>query len=468
MKKFLTAVMSLLLVGLTCILIYVAVNQGSFNLNWNKDWDKLLFSSTAPTEVSAPSTPPRSQGTTVQEKVPDDNEGGSTLSVSKTIAPSSKNYAFLPQHSGVDCLTDSGSRALYDQMLKTAYTVTSKPDKEGYYATGPITVSKQKITENQIRMAVLAFRNDHPQVFWIANRYSYSTNGFSTTVKLYSYIPASQCNTLVKKLNSSITKIVGAMPAGLSELNREVYIFKIIAQKCIYDDAAVTDTTLWLPHTAVGGLVDGKAVCEGYARAMQVLSSYCGLESQTVNGDGNGAAHMWNLMKIDGSWYQFDPTWIDGTMINYDYFNVTDDIIRVDHTISADISSLSEEQVKSDDNKPADYNLTLPPCDAVKANYYVAKGIHIADFESENNNTVISAIVAAAKVKSSVVVFYIEESLDYKQTVSQMLKTSPYQLSYFIKKANQALGGSVVISENNIRYTESENNRGITVMLSYQ
>lgn len=468
MKKFLTAVMSLLLVGLTCILVYVAVNQEGFNLYWNKDWDKVLFSSTAPKEVSVPSTPPRSQGTTAQEVVPDDNEGGSTLSVSKTTAPASKNYSFLPQHSGVDCLTDSGSRALYDQMLKTVYTVTAKPDKEGYYATAPITISKQKITENQIRMAVLAFRNDNPQVFWIANRYSYSTNGFSTTVKLYSYIPASQCNTLVKKLNSFITKIVGAMPAGLSELDREIYIFKMIAQNCVYDDAAVTNTKLWLPHTAVGGLVDGKAVCEGYARAMQVLSSYCGLESQTVNGDGNGAAHMWNLMKIDGSWYQFDPTWSDGATINYDYFNVTDAIIRVDHTISADISKLTEQQVKSDSDKPADYNLTLPSCNAVKANYFRAKGIHIANFGSENNQAAISAIAAAAKVKSASIVFYIENNLDYKQTVSQMLKSSPYQLSYYIKKANQSLGGGTVIDTNTIRYTETENNRGIMVMLSYQ
>ncbi len=463
MKRFLSAVISLLLVGLTCILVYTALNLSGFDLNWNN----VFVSSAAPQKVPDASTPPRSQGTAAQEVAPDNDNNNNRLPVSQTIAPASENYSFIHQHSGLDCLTDSGSRALYDEMLETAYTVTMKSDKDGYYPTNQITVKKQKLTENQIRMAVLAFRNDNPQIFWIANRYSYSV-GSDTVVKLYSHIPANQCNVLIKKLNSVISKIISAVPAGLSELDREIYIFNIIAKKCSYDDTAVSNTKLWLPHTAAGTLVDGKAVCEGYSRAMQLLSSYCGLECQPVNGQGNGAAHMWNLIQIDGSWYHFDPTWSDGDVVNYNYFNVTDDIIRADHTISEDISSLTEKQVKADDSKLADYNLTLPVCNAVEANYFRAKGIHIKDFDSENNSSAVSAIVEAAKIRSSSIVFYIEDSLDYKQTVRQMVKASPYQLPYYINMANKDLGGSVTIDHNNIKYAESENNRGLTAILSYK
>ncbi len=41
MKKFFTLVMSLLLVGLTCMLVYVVLNPDVLNLNWN---DILLSS----------------------------------------------------------------------------------------------------------------------------------------------------------------------------------------------------------------------------------------------------------------------------------------------------------------------------------------------------------------------------------------------------------------------------------------
>ncbi len=463
MKKFFTLVMSLLLVGLTCMVVYVVLNPDVLNLDWND----ILLSSEAPKQVSTASAPPRSQGTTVQEVAPDDNPSDG-LPVLQTTARASKSYSLFRQHSGLDCLKDSGSRTLYQQMLKTAYTVKVKADVDGFYPTEPSTIKNQKLTEKQIRMVVLALRNDNPQLFWVANRYSYSYHGSYTDVRLYSYISPNECNAMIKKLNAAVSQIVADLPAGLSQLDREIYIFDKIAKKTSYDDAAVSDPKLWLSHTVAGALVDGKAVCEGYSRAMQLLASYCGLNCQLVNGEGNGAAHMWNEIQIDKDWYQLDPTWIDGDILNYDYFNVTDSVIRADHKISADISSLSDEQVKSSDSEPADYNLTLPSCDAVKANYFRAKGIHIRDFNSENNNAAISAIAAAGKTRSSNIVFYIEDSMDYQQAIQQMVKASPYQLSYYIKKANQLLAGSVTIDYNSIRYAEAEKSRGLTVIPSYR
>jgi hypothetical protein len=462
MKKFLTTVMSLLLLGLTCMLVYVVLNQGGLHLDWNH----TLPSSALPKPVSIASAPPRSQGTAPQRVPPNSSEGGG-LPVLQTTAPASGSYSILRQHGGLDSLTDSGSRTLYQQLRTAAYTVTGKADEDGFYPTEPNTVKNQKLNEKQIRMAVLALRSDNPQLFWIANRYSYSYRGGSTVVRLYSYIPADACNAMIEKLNTAVSTIVNRIPPGLNELDREIYIFQRIAEKTSYDDAAVSDSKLWLAHTAAGALVDGKAVCEGYSRAMQLLACYAGLDCRLVNGEGNGQAHMWNVIQIDGEWYHIDPTWIDGDIVNYDYFNVTDSSIRADHKISVDISTLSNEQVKSKDAEPADYNLNVPSCTAVKANYFRAKGIHIRGFDSENNSEVISAIAEAAKNRSPNIVFFIEDSLNYQQTIKKMVKTSPYQLSNDIQKANQMNAGSVTIDENSIRYAEAEKSRGLTVIPSY-
>ena len=71
-------------------------------------------------------------------------------------------------------------------------------------------------------------------------------------------------------------------------------------------------------RTAYGSLVNGLAVCEGYARGVKVLLDYMGVENQLVNGyllsnEGAYESHMWNYVKLDNKWYALDST-INDTM----------------------------------------------------------------------------------------------------------------------------------------------------------
>ncbi|WPX08904.1 S-layer homology domain-containing protein [Anaerocellum danielii] len=93
-------------------------------------------------------------------------------------------------------------------------------------------------------------------------------------------------------------------------------------------------------HTAYGALINGLAVCDGYAKAMYVLLNTTGIETIVVYGQAGDVAskigHAWNMVKLDGDWYHLDATWDDrdslgGVQIDYSYFNVTDDDISSDH-----------------------------------------------------------------------------------------------------------------------------------------
>ncbi|MDR3282329.1 MAG: transglutaminase-like domain-containing protein [Candidatus Methanoplasma sp.] len=72
-------------------------------------------------------------------------------------------------------------------------------------------------------------------------------------------------------------------------------------------------------HDAYGALVDnddGKryAVCEGYAKAFQLLADKLGIPCMTVFGTATPSleAHAWNYVKMDnGNWYAVDSTWND-------------------------------------------------------------------------------------------------------------------------------------------------------------
>lgn len=64
------------------------------------------------------------------------------------------------------------------------------------------------------------------------------------------------------------------------------------------------------PAGLYGGLIDGKAICAGYALILHEALKYVGLKSQYVIGfvPGNDG-HAWNQVQIDGKWYNADSTW---------------------------------------------------------------------------------------------------------------------------------------------------------------
>lgn len=168
---------------------------------------------------------------------------------------------------------------------------------------------------------------------------------------------------------------------------------------------------------------------------------------------------MWNLVRIDGQWYHADATWDDnGDRPVYQYLNVTDEMIRTDHEIYP-----TADQAK-DANGSQMYNLPLPSCTAVKANYYQAMGVHITS--SDDTDTLAEAIErAAAKGEKSVYV-YIDESLEYDEAISALFLEAPYQFMYAVRLANLSI--DTLVNYNGCTYVEAEVSRGVEIRLSYE
>lgn len=66
-------------------------------------------------------------------------------------------------------------------------------------------------------------------------------------------------------------------------------------------------------YNEYGALVDGKAVCGGYAQAFKaIIDELVRRGSLAVKCDiATGGNHAWNRVKIDGVWYNIDVTWDD-------------------------------------------------------------------------------------------------------------------------------------------------------------
>lgn len=130
-------------------------------------------------------------------------------------------------------------------------------------------------------------------------------------------------------ISDCIAEIELDMPAN--DLGRVLAAHRFILQNFEYDGAAaVRDTyTMLKTHTAV---------CEGYALLFMTLMQHMGFEVSYARSDR--MQHVWNLIKLDGSWYHLDPTWDDPVNVHI----VTDNMLYTNFmkSDSAFISSAAE------------------------------------------------------------------------------------------------------------------------------
>ena len=84
-------------------------------------------------------------------------------------------------------------------------------------------------------------------------------------------------------------------------------------------------------------LMEGTAVCNGYALLTYNMLNKLDIPVKLVSGTGSGVAHIWNMVKLGDYWFHLDTTWDDpqpdiGT-ISYSYYMLTEKEITKDHTI---------------------------------------------------------------------------------------------------------------------------------------
>jgi hypothetical protein len=139
-----------------------------------------------------------------------------------------------------------------------------------------------------------------------------------------------------EELDAAVDEILKDLP-DTSTFDKTVYLHDAVANRVTYT-FTVND------QTPYGALVEGEAVCNGYATAYQLLLQKAGIRAWTVNGEGNGEAHAWNVVWLDDETCVYtDVTWNDQEdRIFHYYFNMSLDEIDDDHFVREDVFDLPE------------------------------------------------------------------------------------------------------------------------------
>ena len=271
------------------------------------------------------------------------------------------------------------------------------------------------------------YKDDHPEAFWLSDgvSYSYIDDEDEIRVTLEFENEGMELKERKDKFSARVAEILSKAPKNGSDYEKELFVNDWIVDNCEYDEEAAQlhrqDSVRANEQDAYGAIIDGKAVCEGYSRAFQLLCGKLGVDCSTVSGIGytendetgesSSEAHSWNCVLIGGDWYYADCTWNDGggeTEVDipssrYYYLNLTTGEISKDHEFAPLYSEPHDEFV----------NGFVPECTATEYNYFRQSCITLSD--PDEADEIVLGIAKAASNKEKQYEFLVDESLDFEE-----------------------------------------------------
>lgn len=239
-------------------------------------------------------------------------------------------------------------------------------------------VTLSTMDQEEISRIFQCVLNDHPEIFYVEG-YAYTKYTLGDMLKKITFTGSyledrEEVAIRQEQIDAYAARCLAGLPSGADEYETVKYIYEYLIEHTEYD-ADVKDN-----QNICSVFLDGRSVCQGYAKATQYLLQKADIPATLVLGSiASGEGHAWNLIRIDGEWYYLDTTWGDASYqavggaasypeekiprINYDYLCVTTEQLCKTHRI--------------------DNVVELPVCTSMDANYYVREGLYFSDVDEE-------------------------------------------------------------------------------------
>lgn len=220
----------------------------------------------------------------------------------------------------------TGEEYSFDQEYYPYYGLLSDSEKKLYKQIYANVVALETTFTPIVEVSIVdmerimeSIYNDHPELFWLDTSYTYKYNSKNICVKMSLEFNETANNFDESKAlyDGVVSTIVNAANKIEGTIEKERFVHDVLINGIFYD------TNAPLNQSSYSALVNKTSVCAGYARAFQHIMTSLQIPTYFVSGSANGN-HAWNIIKIDGVYYNVDLTWDDVEGDRLAYFNVSD------------------------------------------------------------------------------------------------------------------------------------------------
>jgi transglutaminase-like putative cysteine protease len=130
-------------------------------------------------------------------------------------------------------------------------------------------------------------------------------------------------------VSEKISEILGtfSFDENTSDYEKVKAVYDYVYENVDYDKVHKDNESNHLKTTAYSALRYGQAVCQGYSVLMYRLLRESGVDCRIITGDAYNDEgkifHAWNIVCIDGQYYDLDATW-DKQLETHEYFLKSD------------------------------------------------------------------------------------------------------------------------------------------------
>ena len=238
---------------------------------------------------------------------------------------------------------------MQDSLARYHYYLLSKGEQRIYEKIRKqLMLGRKKITIGytpSIYKIIEALREDSAELYFVKWQAVFTHIEFNARERLITWeVSYLYKQNEVKQIEERIKSIIQTFEKLKSERAIALAVHDWLANNVTYDQIEVKKNRFkFRNHNAVGALLAKKAVCEGFARAYQLLLNRLGVDCMMVfgkaktEGSWEGGLHAWNIVSINGSNYYVDVTWDAATYVGnskhatYAYYCLSKTMIAVDH-----------------------------------------------------------------------------------------------------------------------------------------
>jgi len=283
--------------------------------------------------VSSPHSSSSVPSNSSTENTPSSTAPENTLSSSEAPVQPSADEPNDPEPVTGSLISDYTRKWGYNQLNSVQQTAYARLYETANNNQSGFDVTDLGLNTNDADIIYWAFDYDNAQFLTLGSGYTYKYRDDGTVVEIGIQYGRGAGEVPTDNFKSAAQSVISAAQQFGSDYDRLKYIHDWLVNNTTY-----TQNGSLSESEADGPVVYGKALCEGYSKAFMYMAQEMGYECVCIAGTSGGGPHMWNMVKLGGSWYHVDVTWDDpvsssGPILRHNYFLVSDSTIRADHII---------------------------------------------------------------------------------------------------------------------------------------